>query len=142
MSRGGVAKTLPQLWVNRYNAKLSVNTQSLTNDVADYPLTIFAPKAGEYVINTENAYDDYDLYLTMNGVAVWNLSNGEYTFSLPQGNTTEFGLRVSAKSPTVATGIDAAIIDAQGETKKVLINNQVFIIRGEKVYTIDGQLVK
>ena len=27
-------------------------------------------------------------------------------------------------------------------SKEVLINNQVFIIRGEKVYTIDGQIVK
>lgn len=143
LSKGGVAKTLPQLWVNRYNSKLSVNTQSLTNDVAEYPLTIFAPKAGEYVINTENAYDDYDLYLTRNGEAVWNLSNGEYTFSLPQGNTSEYGLRLSArKSPSVATGVDEAVVDAQGEIKKVIINDKVFIIRGENVYSVDGQLVK
>ena len=143
LSKGGVAKTMPQLWVNRYNSKLSVNTQSLTNDVAEYPLTIFAPKAGEYVINTENAYDDYDLYLTRNGEAVWNLSNGEFTFSLSQGNTSEYGLRLSArKSPSVATGVDEALVDAQGKTRKVIINDKVFIIRGENVYSIDGQLVK
>ena len=41
-----------------------------------------------------------------------------------------------------ATGVDEAIVDAKGETRKVLIGNQVFIIRGDKVYTIDGQLVR
>lgn len=143
LAKGGVAKTIPQLWVNRYDAKLSVNTQVLLNGVAEYPLTIFAPNAGEYVINTDNTYEDYDLYLTRNGEAVWNLSNGEYTFSLSQGNTSEYGLRLSArKSPSVATGVDEAVVDAQGEIKKVIINDQVFIIRGDQVYSIDGQLVK
>jgi len=52
-------------------------------------------------------------------------------------------LRLSVrKTPAVVTGIDEAIVDANGETRKVLINNQVFIIRGNEVYTIDGQMVK
>ena len=42
----------------------------------------------------------------------------------------------------ITTGIDEAVVDAKGETRKVLINDQVFIIRGEKVYSVDGQLVK
>ena len=37
---------------------------------------------------------------------------------------------------------DEAVVDAKGETRKVLIDNKVYIIRGENVYTIDGQLVK
>ena len=41
-----------------------------------------------------------------------------------------------------ATGLDEALIDAQGETRKVLIDQKVFIIRGNEVYTIAGQLVK
>ena len=146
LSKGGVAAKRAQMWVDRYNTKLSVNTQTLVNDEATYPLVLFAPAAGDYTISTVQSAmsnEDYDLYLTLNGQAIWNLSNGDYTLSLPQGNTADYGLRISArKSPTVATGIDEAVVDAKGETQKVLINNQVFIIRGEKVYTIDGQLVK
>lgn len=146
LSKGGVAAKRAQMWVDRYNTKLSVNTQMLVNDEATYPLVLFAPAAGEYTISTVQSAmsnEDYDLYLTLNGEAIWNLSNGDYTLSLPQGNTADYGLRISArKSPTVATGVDEALVDAQGDTKKVLINDQVFIIRGEKVYTIDGQLVK
>ena len=73
---------------------------------------------------------------------LWNLTESDYVLHLEKGTAANYGLRVSAKAPQVATGIDEALVDAQGETKKVLINNQVFIIRGEKVYTIDGQMVK
>ena len=62
--------------------------------------------------------------------------------SLDAGTTEHYGLRLVLASPQVATSIEEAVVDAQGEIRKVLINDQVFIIRGEKVYTIDGQLVK
>ena len=146
LSKGGVAAKRAQMWVDRYNTKLSVNTQMLVNDEATYPLVLFAPAAGEYTISTVQSTmsnEDYDLYLTLNGEAIWNLSNGDYTLSLPQGNTADYGLRISAKKgPQVATGIDEAIVNANGEIQKVLINDKVFIIRGNKVYTIDGKMVK
>jgi hypothetical protein len=133
------------MWINRYDAKLCMNTQALVNGVAEYPLTISAPAAGEYTITNSQFTihnEDYSLYLTLNGEAIWNLSDGAYTFTLPKGNTAEYGLRISAKAPEVATGIDEAVVDAQGETRKVLINNQVLIIRGNNIYSIDGRLVK
>jgi hypothetical protein len=85
---------------------------------------------------------NYSLYLTYNGEVIWNLSDGAYTFSLPQGETMGYGLRIVAKTPSVATGVDEALIDAQGNTQKVLIDNKVYIIRGNNVYSADGQLVK
>jgi hypothetical protein len=42
--------------------------------------------------------------------------------------------------PQVATGIDA--LNASDAPVKVLINGQLFIIRGEKMYDAKGQLVK
>lgn len=142
LAKGGVAKTIPQLWINRYDAKLSVNTQALLNGVAEYPLGISVPANGEYTISNVNDNDDYTLYLTLNGEAIWDLSDAPYTLDLTKGTTNAYGLRISAKAPQVVTGVDEAVVDAKGETKKVLINNQVFIIRGNEVYTIDGQLVK
>lgn len=85
---------------------------------------------------------DYALYLTLNGEAIANLSDGAYLLNLQKGTDNNYGLRVSARAPQVSTGIDEAVVDAQGDIRKVLINNQVFIIRGDKVYSIDGQLVK
>ena len=46
------------------------------------------------------------------------------------------------KAPEVATGFGEAVVDAHGKTTKVLIDGKVFIIREDRVYSIDGQLVK
>ena len=139
-----VSSKVAQLWVDRYGEQLCVNTQELTNQTAYYPLGISIPQAGEYTISQESMAEtgNYTLYLTYNGEVVWNLSDGAYTFSLPQGETMGYGLRIVAKTPSVATGVDEALIDAQGNTQKVLIDNKVYIIRGNNVYSADGQLVK
>ena len=141
----GVSNTVAQMWVDRYDAKLCMNTMTPVNNVAEFPLGIYVPRAGEYQISnvqSQMSNEAYTLYLTYNGEAIWNLSESDYVLHLEKGTAANYGVRVSAKAPQVATGIDEALVDAQGETKKVLINNQVFIIRGEKVYTIDGQMVK
>lgn len=141
----GVSDKVAQMWVDRYDTKLCMNTITPVNSVAEFPLSIFVPRAGEYTIAVakEKASEDHALYLTYNGEAIWNLSEGEYTANLSKGTEANYGLRISIKNaPQVETGVDEAIVDAQGETRKVLINNQVFIIRGNKVYSIDGQLVK
>lgn len=144
LAKVGVSSIVPQMWINRYDAKLCVNTAELTNGTADYPLGISIPQAGEYTISQESMAEtgNYTLYLTYNGEVIWNLSDGAYTFSLPQGETMGYGLRIVAKTPSVATGVDEALIDAQGNTRKVLIDNKVYIIRGNNVYSADGQLVK
>lgn len=143
LAKFGVSSKVAQMWVNRYDAKLCVNTTAWDGERAEYPLSIFAPASGDYTITNTNASADYALYLTLNGEAIWNLSEGAYVLSLERGTATNYGLRVSARAPQNATGVDEAIIDAKGETAtKVLIDNQVFIIRGDKVYTIDGQVVK
>ena len=143
LPKAGVGSARAQMWVSRYGAKLCKNTIAPTDDQADYPLGIYAPKAGEYTIYiAAQPEEEQALYLTKDGKAIWNLSDGAYTLNLERGTTTQYGLRVSAKGPQVATGVDEAIVDAHGNTQKVLINNQVYIIRGDKVYSIDGQLVK
>ena len=142
LAKFGVSSKVAQMWVNRYDAKLCANTVEMVNDRADYPLSIFAPAAGEYTLSAMQKSGDAELYLTYNGQAIWNLSDGAYTLNLNKGTVSNYGLRVSARAPQVVTGVDEAIVDAQGDTRKVLINNQVFIIRGDKVYSVDGRLVK
>ena len=141
--KGGVASGRAQVWVSRYDAKLSVNTQALSENEATYPLTIQVPANGEYVLSVgANENEDYALYLTRDGEAIWNLSNGAYVGSFEKGAHTNYGLRVSARAPQITTGIDEAVVDAKGETRKVVINDKVYIIRGEHIYSADGQLVK
>ena len=140
----GMSTKKAQIWVNRYDVKLGLNTTAPEDGVAEFPVNIYAPKAGQYTLSLVSEPDDeYTVYLTLNGEAIWNLSSSEYAVELAAGTNKSYGLRLSArKSPSVATGVDEAVVDAQGEIKKVIINDKVFIIRGENVYTIDGQLVK
>ncbi len=141
--KAGVNAYLPQLWINRYDEQLAVNTTAAVNGVYDYPLTLNIPRAGEYRIAVADTQGEAEaLYLTKDGVAIWNLSEGAYVGSFEKGEDASYGLRTGAKAPQITTGIDEAVVDAQGETKKVLINDKVYIIRGEKVYSVDGQLVK
>ena len=146
LAKFGVSSKVAQMWINRYDAKLCVNTVAMEGDATNFPMSIFAPTAGEYTITNHQSpitnNDEYALYLTFNGEAIWNLSDGAYTLNLNKGTISNYGLRVSARAPQNPTGVDEAIVDAQGDTRKVLINNQVFIIRGDKVYSVDGRLVK
>jgi len=142
LAKVGVSSIVPQMWINRYDEKLCVNTAELINETAEYPLGISVPANGEYTIHLTpyTSDSDYILYLTKNGEAIWNLSEDAYTLTLEKGTTNAYGLRISA--PKISTAIDEAVVDADGQTRKMLIDNHVFIIRGDKVYTIDGQLVK
>jgi hypothetical protein len=143
LAKAGLSTKRAQIWVDRYGTKLCKNTAVLTDGQAEYPLGIFAPAAGDYTIQVAERPDEETmLYLTFDGQAIWNLTDGSYVASLEKGTTSRYGLRLVRNTPQVATGMDEAVVDAKGETRKVLINDQVFIIRGENVYTIDGQMVK
>ena len=145
LAKMGVSSKVAQMWINRYNTKLCMNTFAPINGVAEYPLGIYAPKNGEYRLSLATMPDsEASIYLTYDGEAIWNLANGVYTVDLEKGTNNHYGIRVTVKNaPEVATGIDEAIVDSKDAVAtKVLIGNQVFIIRGEKVYSMDGQLVK
>ncbi|MBR6305059.1 MAG: hypothetical protein IKR37_05515, partial [Paludibacteraceae bacterium] len=144
LSQFSMSNKKAQIWVNRYDTKLALNTTAPIADVAEFPVSLYAPVAGEYTItNTFVPDDEYIVYLTLDGEAIWNLSDAAYTITLDKGTVNNYGLRLNArKAPSVATGIDEAVVDAKGETRKVMINDQVYIIRGENVYSVDGQLVR
>lgn len=144
LAKFGTSTSSAQMWVERYDAKLCLNTVAPQGDATSFPMTLSAPKAGEYTIAIERevSTEAYELYLTYDGTAIWNLSESAYTANLNQGADARYGLRIVARTPQICTGVDEAVVNAQGATRKVLVNEKVFIIRGEKVYTIDGQLVK
>ena len=145
LSQFSMSAQKPQVWVKRYDTKLALNTTAPVDGVAEYPVSLYAPVSGEYTItNIQSPIgdDNYTVYLTRDGQAIWNLSDSPYVLTLSNGTTKGYGLRLTRKAPHVTTGMDEAIVDAQGETRKVLIENQVYIIREGNVYGIDGQLVK
>lgn len=138
----GTAK-VARMWVNNYGKQLAVNEAMLVNDVAEYSIGMSAPKSGEYVLSLKQLPAEGDMYLTYNDQAIWNFSDGEYFISLTAGTNNGYGLRYTkALAPGAATAIDEAVVDADGNTQKVLINNVIYIIRENHVYDVQGRLVK
>jgi hypothetical protein len=141
--RMGMSSINPQIWVAQYNEKLCVNVQAPINGVADYPLGIFAPANSTYDIYVDNlTNDETTLYLTIDGEAVWNLSEGAYSLYLDGGTTNHYGLRIVAKkAPEVATGMEN--LDAAApRVQKIIYNDKLYIIRGGRLYDATGKVVK
>ena len=147
LTKMGVSSKVAQMWIERYNKQLCMNTVAPVEGQATYPLGIFAPEDGEYSISIlrTGVEQPSDLYLTLDGEIIWNLSKNAYTMQLEQGTTSRYGLRTVAKAPQTTTGIEETWVDNEGnviKAAKVLIDNHVYIIRDGKTYTITGQNVK
>ena len=143
LAKAGVSTKVAQMWVSRYGSKLCVNTTAPKGTAATYPLTIQVPADGEYQINSATEMqDNQEMYVTLNGRAIWNLAYGPYEVFLTQGTHTEYGLKL-VQSPAVTTDIvNAEVMNGATGVRKVLIDNQIYIIREGAVYTINGQVVK
>ena len=149
LSKLGVSAVVPQMWVNRYNAQLCINTVAGADNTADYPLGIFVPDAGEYTIAVDQSTneqssdtEDSSLYLTYDGKAIWNLSYSDYTAGLGKGDNNRYGLRIIRKAPQTPTGIDEMTIQNGEQVRKVLVDDKIYIIREGSVYSMDGKIVK
>ncbi len=144
LSKISVATGVAQMWINRYDTKLCANVTEVMNDQAVFPMGIYAPKDGQYTLSTVSTIaDNEELYVTIDGTPVWNLSAGAYTIDLQKGNTSEYGLViVRHPAPEVTTGCQNVEASENASVRKVLINGQVFILRDGAVYTIFGQKAK
>lgn len=148
LQKMGVSSKVAQMWINRYDTKLCLNTMAPIEGQVDYPLGIIVPEAGKYTISikyTANDNSQADLYLTLDGEPIWNLSQNAYTLQLEQGTTARYGLRTVSKAPQTTTDIEPIWSDPEGnaiKAAKILINNHVYILRDGKLYTITGSLVR
>lgn len=87
-----------------------------------------------YYVNSGNVYvGEHRAYLNMGGVP-------DYSEPQQQQGAPRRRVTMAVHSEQVATGIDA--LNTSDAPVKVLINGQLFIIRGEKMFDAKGQLVK
>ena len=136
----GTTANTALIWAENYGKRLAIEEAPLVNDKATYNLGIFAPIAGEYRIEAANPSEDATLYLTKNGRIFWNLTMGACELDLAQGQNNEYGLLLRAEAPAVTTGMDE--IRSEAGVQKLIIDENVFILRGEKMYDVTGKMVK
>ena len=142
LAKAGISNIVAQMWVDRYNAKLCVNTTAPIGTSATYPLGIFVPQAGDYQIySATEMQDGQELYVTRNGKVIWNLAYGPYTLYAEPGTYSEYGLKL-IQAPSTTTDVDPITDNRSPITvTKVIVDNQVYIVRDGAVYTITGQKV-
>ena len=51
LQKMGVSSKVAQMWINRYDTKLCLNTMAPIEAQVDYPLGIIVPEAGKYTIS-------------------------------------------------------------------------------------------
>lgn len=138
-----VSSVRPQIWVARYDMKLCKSTTAPVNGQATYPLGLYAPAAGDYTIALKPTDEDEVIYLTCDGMVMWNLTYSPYIVQLEKGTNTRYGLQiVHTEAPAVTTGVVDTQAGTQPTAQKVLLNDKVYILRGTNVYTVEGQMVK
>ena len=128
-----------QIFADAYGMKLSMVNTPLVNDKANVALDLYAPEAGEYTISVP-AVENYTVYLTREGKVIWNLSMSEYTAEFAKGNNEGYGIRI-VRAPQVGTDIDNIYENASG-VQKVVIDEHVYILRGEQMFDVTGKSVK
>lgn len=90
----GIETSVPQLFFRELDYNLAVCHTKTQNNQAQIAMRLLFPTAGTYTIGLANKTNNI-VYLTENGLDIWNLSEGNYTFNKSgyEYNQT-FGLRV------------------------------------------------
>ena len=144
VAKMGISTVRAQMWIDRYNTQLAVNTIAPVNKSASYPLGISIPQAGEYTISNEQMANGDMLYLTYDNRVIWNLTYAPYTASFEKGTNSHYGLRlVRSNATNETTGVDQ-VSDGSNtlQIQKVIIDDKVYILRGSEIYTVTGQKAK
>lgn len=129
----------PMVAANAYGLELSAMYTPWVNGEAIFPLSLYAPEDGLYTIAIRPT--DEDVYLLQNGYPIANLSYGNYSLYLDQGNSYEYSIGISRRR--VATDLDENEgADDHVNVQKIYWNKHIYILRDGQMYDATGKLVK
>lgn len=132
-----------RMWSKRDGLNLCGNEMQLTATKAQCDLGLYAPQAGAFELEVEEAPADATLFLTYEGRAIWNLSMSPYTMDLSKGTTEGYGLRIIADRQTATDIENGEAAEGESGVRKVLIDNVLYLITPDgKMYDVVGKGVK
>ena len=132
--------SVPQVWIEAYGTHLAAHAISAEPENVPLTLGFYAPEEGTYTLSISDLPINVSVSLTQNGTTVSNLTHQSCEIELQAGANTGYALTVS-KTPAIVTGLDE-VSDALAPTRKLLRNGQIFILRGDRTYTVTGAEVK
>jgi hypothetical protein len=132
----------PQLYAVTPDGNMAVNC------VPDYEGVVMGFKAGDadnvytFTFECDDAAEALYLYDTETQAYTPVLSSGCYRFTTSD-NMPHNRFILTRRLPQMPTGVETASGDVQSTgVRKLLINDHIYIFRGGKMYSVDGQLVK
>ena len=134
--------TLARLWTKAKGTDLCAVCTTYTDNQAIIPMHIFAPADGEYTLSIDSQPAD-DVYLTRNGIIVWDMNMGDYTVDLNAGADDSYALQVVRRVQNVATGVEDVDADKHGKifAEKMIVNGQLFILRDGMLFDAQGKKI-
>ena len=134
--------TLARLWTKAKGTDLCAVCTTYTDNQAIIPMHIFAPADGEYTLSIDSQPAD-DVYLTRNGIIVWDMNMGDYTVDLNAGADDSYALQVVRRVQNVATGVEDVDADKHGAifAEKMIVNGQLFILRDGMLFDAQGKKI-
>lgn len=132
-----------RMWAKAKGTNLGAVDVAYSDNKAIVPLSIYAPKAGEYTLSADNEPTE-DVYLTRDGIIVWDLGMSEYTLDMNAGTDDSYALLVVRRVSHVATGVEQTTGESNRGTdfvEKMIVNGQLFILRDGQLYDAQGKKV-
>lgn len=133
----GKAKSV-QIWGNAYGHQLAAINLPLVGNQATFPISIYAPKAGQYTLEQAEASEDYDVYLLYQGRLVWNLNMSAYTTTLPQGASADYSILLLRKQPAMPTDLSEQGAENCG-ARKIFVGGKTYIEQNGMIFDALGK---
>ena len=126
----GLTNSIAQIYSNMYNTNLCmIKAPYAANSVADIPLTLYAPAAGNYTLSLgKQVSDGTALYLVKDGTEIHEFNaDGSYTVYLAKGTSNSYSLRLKS---TDGEDITTPAAETEAGNVKVYVQESVLVIEG------------
>ena len=135
-----IAQAAPTLYTFKGTNRQAFNART-AEMMRDVPVGYHATAAGSYTFRLTDEAEDFEhiwLYDAVKAVST-DLKYADYTFDTEAGTVdSRFTLTASMTGQQdVTTGV--GVMNEDTSARKVLIDGQLYILRGEKAYTVTGQ---
>lgn len=141
LSKFGVSSTIAQMWCTAYNMQLCDVELPWVGETAIFPIEIFAPKTGEYILSVPQTHKDEQLFLLYDGIMMTELTASEFILPLNKGVNKNYALQI-VENRSIATNNENNEMLQNASTRKAIVNDKLYIFCGDKIFDANGKRIK
>lgn len=133
--------TAAKCWVDAYGKQLGANYAPIQDGEAIFPISLYAPQDGTYILATERPYKSEDLLLLKDGVVVWNFAVGAYQVDLNKGTDKSYIIVMRHQVISILSD-EQSTQQAEQKTHKFIRNGMLYILRDGVLYDATGKRIE